>query len=490
MWELIRANKRKSVFLVLIMGIVLVGLGYVIAVAWMGSEAGMAGIAMAMMIWAIMAVVSFYGGDRILITMSGAQKVDRSVNPRLWNVVEEMKISAGLPAMPEVYIIPTRAMNAYATGIRPERCAVVVTAGLVERLNRDELQGVIAHELSHILNRDLLFMTLASVFVGSVVIISQVFLRGTFLGVGSVRGRGSRRGGGGHPAFLIIALLAAILAPIMVRLMYFAVSRRREYLADATAARLTRYPEGLASALEKIGGDAAPMAKDNKVLAPLYIVNPARRGTMNLHAMSSTHPATAERIKILRSLGTGCHYKAYQQAFNAVKGKGRLLPASALKSIEAVSVRQASSDKTPVGIGAARAAGDLAYAVGQYAFIACACGLRIKVPPEYKEKTLNCPRCHREHTVPVAALATAAGVLTALDSAKKKAAAGQAAATTADEPSEAGRDMPPLQHRRSPEGGWEAFKCSCGNQLQLSPYFRGDHLTCTRCCRRIDILQP
>ena len=498
MWELIRANQRKSVFLVLVMGLILTGLGYVVAVAWLGPRAGLGGVTAAMVLWAILALVSFYGGDRILISMSGAQKVDRSVNPRLWNVVEEMKIAAGLPAMPEVYIIPTRAMNAYATGMKPERCAVVVTAGLVERLNRDELQGVIAHEMSHILNRDLLFMTLASVFVGSVVIISQVFLRGTWLGMGSTRSRGSRRGGGGgHPAFLVIALFAAILAPIMVRLMYFAVSRRREYLADATAARLTRYPEGLASALEKIGGDVSPMDKDNQVLAPLYIVNPQKRGMMSLQAMSSTHPATAERIRILRALGNGCHYRAYQQAFNDVKGKrSSLLPASALQQTDAVPVRQASADTAPVGTGAMRAAGDLAHALNQYAFIACACGLRIKVPPDYKEKRLSCPRCGREHAVPTAELATIAGTLTALDAAwaskptNAVSDSSRRATVNPNEPNESGRDLPPLRYERKSMRAWETLNCSCGNPLQISPAFRGNELTCSRCSRRISVLNP
>jgi len=490
MWELIRANQRKSVLLVLFMGAVLVGLGYLVAVSWLGPRAGMGGITAAMLLWAVMALVSFYGGDAILLSMSGARKVDKSVNPQLWNVVEEMKIAAGLPAMPDIYIIPTSAMNAYATGIRPERCAIVVTAGLVERLNRDELQGVIGHEMSHILNRDLLFMTLASVFVGSVVIISQVFLRGTWFGAG--RGRssrgGSRGGGGGAQAVvLVIAIVAAILAPIMVRLMYFAVSRRREYLADASSARLTRYPEGLASALEKIGGDTARMDedKDNQVLAPLYIVDPTARGRMMLSASTATHPPIADRVRILRSMGGNVGYREYQKAWNEVHGKSGLMPASALEEKTTVPVRQASADATPLG-GGVRAAGDLAYALGQYAFIACACGLRIKVPPDYHEKPLTCPRCGRERNVPVADLAAVGGILTAMNAGRQQKAQKQPA--FGDEPTEDGENLPPLEVHRSAAGGWETLTCSCGNPMQISPAFQGDHLICSKCCRRINIL--
>ncbi len=204
----------------------------------------------------------------------------------LFNVVEEMAIASGLP-MPKVYIINDPAPNAFATGRNPKTASVAVTAGLLGRLNRDELQGVVAHEMSHILHRDILFVTLAGIMLGSVVLLSQVFLRGMMYGGGSRRrfSSGGGKGGGGAAAILlIIAIVVAILAPIMTQLLYFALSRRREYLADAGAVRLTRYPEGLASALEKIANDRAPqLASANKVTAPMFIVNPFKKdGAMEL----------------------------------------------------------------------------------------------------------------------------------------------------------------------------------------------------------------
>ncbi|HPY76772.1 MAG TPA: M48 family metallopeptidase, partial [Anaerohalosphaeraceae bacterium] len=256
MWQQIHINKRNSILLLLSMGLVLAALGYIIAAAIGGSpEAGWLGILIASAIWLIMTLVSFTSGDQILLASSRAAPVTPEVHPQLFNIVEEMKIAAGLPKMPKIYIINDPAPNAFATGRNPQNASVAVTAGLLTRLNRDELQGVIAHEVSHIVHRDILFVTLAGVLLGSVVLISQVFLRGMVYSSMSARrysSRGSSRGGGGQALLMLLAVLLAILAPLFTQLLYFALSRRREYLADAGAARLTRYPEGLASALEKI----------------------------------------------------------------------------------------------------------------------------------------------------------------------------------------------------------------------------------------------
>jgi len=263
MWELIRANKRNSIVLMVVMAVVLLLVGFVIGLAWFGPEGGLFGLMIATVVWLVMMLVSFSSGDQILLAASKATRVTHDVHPQLFNVVEEMKIAASLPAMPKVYIINDPAPNAFATGRSPNTASVAVTAGLLARLNRDELQGVIAHEISHILNRDILFVTLAGVMLGSIVLLSQVFLRGMFYSsmMGSRRRYSSGSGGGGGYAqiiMLVLAIVVAILAPIMASLLYFALSRRREYLADAGATRLTRYPEGLASALEKIAGDPSP----------------------------------------------------------------------------------------------------------------------------------------------------------------------------------------------------------------------------------------
>ncbi|GAH68416.1 unnamed protein product, partial [marine sediment metagenome] len=180
MWELIRANKRSSIVLMVMMAVVLLLLGFVIGLGFFGAEGGFIGLIIATVIWLILTLISFSSGDQILLAASKAKRVTHDVHPQLFNIVEEMKIAAGLPAMPKIYIINDPAPNAFATGRKPETASVAVTAGLLGRLNRDELQGVIAHEISHILHRDILFVTLAGIMLGSIVLLSQVFLRGMF----------------------------------------------------------------------------------------------------------------------------------------------------------------------------------------------------------------------------------------------------------------------------------------------------------------------
>jgi heat shock protein HtpX len=247
MWELIRANKRNSIILMVLMASALLILGFVLGMVFtQRPEGGFFGLMIATTIWLVLTSVSFSSGDQILLSASHAVPVTHEVHPQLFNVVEEMKIAAGLPAMPKIYIINDPAPNAFATGRNPQNASVAVTAGLLARLNRDELQGVIAHEISHIVHRDILFVTLAGIMLGSIVLLSQVFLRGMFYSsMGGSRRRYSSGGKGGGQAqivFMIIAIVAAILAPIMAQLLYYALSQRREYLADAGAARLTRYP--------------------------------------------------------------------------------------------------------------------------------------------------------------------------------------------------------------------------------------------------------
>ncbi len=253
--------------------------------AYQPQGGGFIGIGLAFFIWIILSLISYYSGDSILLAVSGAKEVTPDVHPQLFNVVEEMKIASGLPAMPKIYIIDTPAANAFATGRKPDNCAIAVTAGLLNRLNRDELQGVVAHETSHVVNRDIQFMTFAGVMLGSIVLISQIFVRGMwFSGGGRYRSR-DRGGGQAQAIFMIVAIVFAILAPIFAQLLYFAISRRREYLADASAARLTRYPEGLASALEKIAKVPDKLETANDATAPLYIINPLTKNSADLECL-------------------------------------------------------------------------------------------------------------------------------------------------------------------------------------------------------------
>ncbi len=481
MWELIRANKRKSMALFIIMGACLVLLGYFVGTVFFPSDGGWIGILIALLVWSLLSLISFFSADSILLSLSGAKEITPEVHPELFHVVEEMKIAANLPAMPRVFIIDERAPNAFATGIRTEKTAIAVTAGLLSRLNRDELQGVVAHEMSHILNRDVLFVTFAGVMLGSIVIISEVFLRSLwFSGGSSRRYRSSKKTGGqlGLP-LVAMAVLFAILAPILTRLLYFAISRRREYLADATAVRLSRYPEGLASALEKISSAKIQLPMANKVTAPMYIVSPLVKKGSAFSNLTGTHPPVEERIAILRSMMVRANYLDYQKAYAQVKGAGSvIIPQSGLRQTEVVKIRQPSAQKAsaPAGYKGIREATDLMRAVNRYAFLACACGLKIKVPPGLEKPEIVCPRCGRKHQVPLAelaAVAAVAGVLPAGDNA----AAG----------SVQGHEQ--LVYQRKGQG-WESFRCACGRVLQISPAFASSHIICRNCGRKTLIRDP
>ena len=401
MWELIRTNKRNSIFLMALMAIVMLIVGAVIGLAVFGPDGAFFGLIGATVLWLILAMVSLSSGDQILLAASRAKPVTHDVHPQLFNIVEEMKIAAGLPAMPKIYIINDPAPNAFATGRSPESASVAVTAGLLGRLNRDELQGVIAHEISHILHRDILYVTLAGIMLGGVTIMSQVFLRGVFWSSMGSRRRYSSSNQGGNQAqivLLVVAIVVAILAPVMASLLYFALSRRREYLADAGAARLTRYPEGLASALEKIAGDPAPqLASVNKATAPMYIVNPfKKKGQMKLSDLTSTHPPISERVRILRSMAQGASLKDYSEAYANVTHEKSIIPAVALKT-EEIRIRegQAEPPKEEKVQKQLHQVGDIMRKVNGFVFLTCLCGLILKVPPNFKSDSVKCPRCSR-----------------------------------------------------------------------------------------------
>lgn len=395
MWELIKVNKRNSVLLLGAMGSVLLLLGFLLGMLiGKNPQAGWFGMLIATGVWLVLMLVSLSAGDQILLSASKAIPVEHDVHPMLFNVVEEMKIAANLPKIPKIYIINEPAPNAFATGRSPESASIAVTAGLLARLNRDELQGVVAHEMSHILNRDILFVTLAGVMLGSIVLISEIFLRGMFYSsLGSRRRYSSRSNDGGAQAIMmIVAIVFAILAPIFAQLLYFALSRKREYLADAGAVRLTRYPEGLASALEKIAGTDINMDAANKVTAPMYIANPFRgKKKTNLY---STHPPIEERIRILRNMTHGAAYVNYEKSYEEVTKRTPIVPASALTP-EEVTLREGSTEpkSTQTAKAQARQVGDLMRKVSQFVFVTCPCGLTMKIPPNYKGDTVQCPRC-------------------------------------------------------------------------------------------------
>ena len=300
----IGVNRRNSVFLILLFLVFAVVLGYVIGYAWIGDPVGaLVGLAVAFALGTISGLVSYFAGDKMVLAASRAKEITHEEAPRLFNVVEEMTIAGGLP-MPKVYIIQDSAPNAFATGRDPEHASVAVTSGLLDKLNRDELQGVIAHEMAHVGNYDIRYAMLVGILVGTTVLISDFFLRGLWFGGG--RGGGRREGGGQiQLIMMIVAIVLAILAPLFARLLQMSISRQREYLADATAVRLTRNPDGLADALQKISGDREVLEVANRATAHLYIVNPVKNFEKRAKGLFSTHPPIEERIKLLRAMENG-----------------------------------------------------------------------------------------------------------------------------------------------------------------------------------------
>jgi heat shock protein HtpX len=304
--ELIAANRRKSAWLVFLFLVLFVVTVYCFAVFAVGDDprSGIVPALLALVVGAGVALFSYYKGASAVLAMSGARRIDREVDPELWNVVEELSIAGGVP-MPRVHIIEDTALNAFATGRGPEHASVAITRGLRERLNRAELQGVLAHELSHVRNYDIRFSMLLAVMVGLLVLLADVFRRWMWWGGG--RRRSSRRGEGGAATGLIalLAVILAIVAPMLAKLIQLAASREREYLADASAVELTRYPEGLASALEKLGRDKEVLEVANRATQHLYIVNPFKPFEKRAKGLLSTHPPLEERIRRLRALSGG-----------------------------------------------------------------------------------------------------------------------------------------------------------------------------------------
>ena len=302
MYEQIAANKRKTVLLIFGAIVLLGAVGYALGI-WAGS--GIYGLVGAVALAIVLSLGSFFGGDRLVLASTRAREVTPQEQARLHNIVEGLSIAAGIPK-PRVYVIPEQAPNAFATGRNPEHSSVAVTEGLLATMNRVELEGVIGHELSHVVDRDILVGTVVATLVGAVILISEFFMRSWWWG--GVRGRrGGDRGGGGIEAIIFaVGLVLLVLAPIIGQIVRLAVSRQREFLADAQGALLTRYPPGLASALRKIGAASGiPMRSANNATAHLRLNQPSRiqgEGMGPLEKLFSTHPPIEERIRRLEEM--------------------------------------------------------------------------------------------------------------------------------------------------------------------------------------------
>lgn len=284
------ANIRRTWFLITGFLVLIIALGWLFSYLF----DNYAILIFAVIFSVIQAFISYWYSDKIVLALSGAQPIEKSDNPELYRIVENICITAGLP-VPKIYILPEAQPNVFATGRDKDHAVVAVTAGILQKLEKSELEGVIAHELSHIGNRDMFLATVIVVLVGVISLLSNFFLR-----MGRFSGRRRDRDSGGG-ILLIFGLLGAILAPLVATLIQLAISRKREFLADADGALLTRYPEGLARALEKISRDAVPLGSANPSTSHLYIVNPFKEESW-LTNLFSTHPPIEERIKILREM--------------------------------------------------------------------------------------------------------------------------------------------------------------------------------------------
>ncbi|MCX7717307.1 MAG: M48 family metallopeptidase [Candidatus Sumerlaeaceae bacterium] len=464
MWEQIRANQRRSALLITLMGGLLALMGYALGEVGFGPGAGLIGLAVALIIFLVQLAIYYAAAESVLLAGMGARELSRDDMPRLFNIVEEMKLASGLPFMPKVYLIDNPSPNAFAIGRKPETSAVAVTSGLLYRLNRDELQGVIAHEIAHLKNRDTHFMTLAGVMLGSIIMLSELTWRmlryGGFRAGSRSRSRSGSSSGQAQLIILLVAVVVAILGPIVAQILYFATSRKREFLADACAAQYTRYPEGLASALERIAATPSRLVV-SKAVAPMFIVNPLSGARGETSSLFSTHPPTFERVCILRSMA-GAGLGDYEAAYRAVRGGG-LIGGASLKAAPIVTPRAASGEgpiesRPETRMAIQRLAG--------YVSVPCACGMEARVPEGFEGDSVRCPRCGSPNPIPGA---VAAGV------------AAQAGADT-------GRQEAPLEFLRR-GGSWETFRCGCGASIQLSPSFCGARVRCGRCGRHINVKQ-
>ena len=463
MWQQIAANKRKTTIVLIISFILMLLAGSIFGVLFCVYNVSYnradgngdlflmlygiaAGSGIAIVLWLIQLATAFVNGNNTVLKIFNAYELPPYSHKILQNVVEEMSIAAGLPKPPRIYVIDSNMPNAFACGLSPDKSVVAVTTGLLTTLNRDELQGVIAHEISHIVNRDSSLLLYACVMFGTILLISDIGFR---VFVRSSGRRSSSSKGSAGAVILIVVLVLAILSfvitPILIRILYSMLSKKREYLADACAAQLTRYPAGLASALYKISHSDATVENSNGYTNAMFIVNPKETeknikkkkrtnyfteeiSDFSANGISSalssgceTHPPTEERIKILMNM-TGAGLKDYDEALKAVsKRKTSVLSRESLKSSKELSIREPledfvrtsalplmgiTSDQTVKETKAEnisknkgfykkqkREAEDIVWRANGYIFKQCECGTKMKFPVSYKGQDISCPHC-------------------------------------------------------------------------------------------------
>jgi heat shock protein HtpX len=547
MWDQIRSNKRRSALLLSVMFLLMMTLGLFLGVLLQSvltdgkdAEMGDGWIFLGILIGslAFMGEYAIYAFAPQSVLFSGlkVRQIQKEDFPTLYNVVEEMSIAAGLSKVPSVYMIFDPSPNAFAFG-KGDDASVAVTTGLVKLMTRDELQGVIGHEIGHIRNRDIEFMTLAAVMLGAIVVLSDlaariIVLGGAAVDSGSSDGDDDNRGGSsGLQIFVVVVgLIVMIVGPALAQLLYFASSRRREYLADASSAIFTRYPEGLASALEKLADPPVQMAKVNRAVAPLFIVNPIKN--LNADDLLATHPPLEKRIAVLRRMG-GASLAEYNRAAATVLGRPVLrkqegedaadvpirppLPKDAASMFAAVA---AATGATPGASGEAQtasaadqstpppspSASDVQRALSGYRLVRCTCGLQIKVPPNLRTDTLQCPRCGEHLTLPPEGAGVTLTDETPISAGSTSEAqqtttqkADLEAQQTAAEKADLEAQLTPAQKAeleaagqpyivRKP-GRWQKCTCPvCAQKIQLSPAFSMEKMRCPKCRTWIKIV--
>ncbi len=327
MYELIARNKRKSVIVFFAMGLLLLalgaGIGFFFDTDPMSGRGAIIGAVIAFFVWGIQSLIAYKMGAKVILRGLDAKEITKADDAELYNIIEELSMVSGVP-MPKIFLIETPAMNAFATGTKLDQSVVAITRGLRSHLTRNEIQGVMAHEMSHVYHRDVLYMTFASIMMGSIVLISEILMRSFFYSGGRSRSSNNNgnNGNNGSRIIIIIAILVfAALAVIMARLFYFSLSRKREYLADAKAVQFTHDPESLAKALEKISGDAT-VFDPGKMAATMCISMPNLKKQSK--ALFSTHPPIDKRIDILRAMAVGTSYENYCAAYKQILGKDNL----------------------------------------------------------------------------------------------------------------------------------------------------------------------
>lgn len=430
MWQQIQKNKRNSYILIFLLLLTLLIMGAVFGVAfaeYMQSEietdhsylinSMINGIYIALFIWIILLFTALIQGKKIILSLNHAYYLPKHSHKILENVVEEMSIAAGLPKIPEIYVIDTPMPNAFATGLSPDKSAIAVTTGLLTELNRDELQGVIAHEIAHIVNRDTMYMIFAGVMLGAIVLLAETQFR---IYGSSSRRSSCKRSGGGNGVIILICLILAIIVPFVAKIIYFSISQRREYLADACAVQFTRYPQGLAQALAKISTSVYVYRDADQITSAMYIVHPldCEKEYKNTYSMFerlfSTHPPTEKRIAVLTKM-IGADFNAYNDAFFKVSGKRRtILTKEELRNVKPLKIREKTNKEVTSNgllIGTAiagsciqtesmdtikerkREAENIIWKANNYIFKQCECGTKFKIPEEYKGQEIECPHC-------------------------------------------------------------------------------------------------